>query len=58
MIIGLNTKYKKDPKKGRDVKTLIPPSVLREAHGICIIRLYRIGFMLSAKSGSGVIIAR
>ncbi|OAC99132.1 hypothetical protein MUCCIDRAFT_180990 [Mucor lusitanicus CBS 277.49] len=37
---------------------LIPPSVLRDAHGIVFIRLYRIGFMLSAKSGTGIIIAR
>ncbi|GAN10071.1 DUF500 and sh3 domain protein [Mucor ambiguus] len=47
-----------DPSKGRDVKMLIPPSVLRDAHGIVFIRLYRIGFMLSAKSGTGIIIAR
>ncbi|CAO3631214.1 unnamed protein product [Mucor hiemalis] len=37
---------------------LIPPSILRNAHGIVFIRLYRIGFMLSAKSGTGIIIAR
>lgn len=37
---------------------LIPPSILRDAHGIVFIRLYRIGFMLSAKSGTGIIIAR
>ncbi|CEP16617.1 hypothetical protein [Parasitella parasitica] len=47
-----------DPSKGRDVKMLIPPNVLRDAHGIVFIRLYRIGFMLSAKSGTGIIIAR
>ncbi|KAK4514333.1 C-8 sterol isomerase [Mucor velutinosus] len=47
-----------DPSKGRDVKMLIPPSILRDAHGIVFIRLYRIGFMLSAKSGTGIIIAR
>ncbi|KAG2194130.1 hypothetical protein INT47_004200 [Mucor saturninus] len=47
-----------DPNKGRDVQTLIPPSVLREAHGIVFIRLYRIGFMISAKGGTGIIIAR
>lgn len=47
-----------DPRKGRDVQMLIPPSVLRDAHGIVFIRLYRIGFMLSAKGGTGIIIAR
>ncbi|KAI8646741.1 hypothetical protein BD408DRAFT_409658 [Parasitella parasitica] len=47
-----------DPSRGRDVKMLIPPSVLRDAHGIVFIRLYKIGFMLSAKSGTGIIIAR
>ncbi|GAA5801228.1 hypothetical protein HPULCUR_006672 [Helicostylum pulchrum] len=47
-----------DPSKGRDVKMLIPANVLKDAHGIVFIRLYRIGFMLSAKGGTGIIIAR
>lgn len=37
---------------------LIPANVLKDAHGIVFIRLYRIGFMLSAKGGTGIIIAR
>lgn len=40
------------------MQTLIPPSILREAHGIVFIRLYRVGFMISAKGGTGIIIAR
>ncbi|KAI8968488.1 hypothetical protein BDF20DRAFT_981686 [Mycotypha africana] len=47
-----------DPSQGRDVKMLIPSNVLANAHGIVFIRLYRVGLMLSAKSGSGIIIAR
>ncbi|KAI9278352.1 hypothetical protein BDA99DRAFT_428789, partial [Phascolomyces articulosus] len=37
---------------------LIPPSILANAHGLMFIRLYRGGFMVSAKKGTGVIIAR
>ncbi|KAG2216219.1 hypothetical protein INT45_014191 [Circinella minor] len=46
-----------DPSK-RDVRFLIPQSVLANAHGLMFIRLYRGGFMVSAKKGTGVIIAR
>lgn len=44
--------------RGQDIKKLIPPSVLARAHGIMFIRLYRVGFLVSAKGGTGVIIAR
>ncbi|CAO3587905.1 unnamed protein product [Absidia cylindrospora] len=44
--------------KGQDIKKLIPPSVLAKAHGIVFIRLYRVGFLVSAKGGTGIIIAR
>ncbi|ORY98795.1 hypothetical protein BCR43DRAFT_488183 [Syncephalastrum racemosum] len=37
---------------------VIPTSVLANAHGLMFIRLYRVGLMLSAKGGTGVIIAR
>ncbi|KAI8881681.1 DUF500-domain-containing protein [Backusella circina FSU 941] len=47
-----------NPNQGRDVQMLIPPSVLKNAHGIVLIRLVRVGLMISAKSGTGVIIAR
>ena len=42
----------------RDVRFLIPQSVLANAHGLMFIRLYRGGFMVSAKKGTGVFIAR
>ncbi|ORX49811.1 DUF500-domain-containing protein [Hesseltinella vesiculosa] len=41
-----------------DIKTIIPPSILAKAHGIVFIRLYRAGFLISAKGGTGIIIAR
>ncbi|KAI9314727.1 hypothetical protein BX666DRAFT_1962826 [Dichotomocladium elegans] len=41
-----------------DVQKLIPSSVLANAHGLMIIRLTRVGLVLSAKRGTGVIIAR
>ncbi|KAG0173790.1 hypothetical protein DFQ28_009409 [Apophysomyces sp. BC1034] len=47
-----------DPSKGRDVRMLIPQSVLANAHGIVFIRLIRIGLMLSAKTGTGIIVGR
>ncbi|KAI9484310.1 hypothetical protein BDB00DRAFT_856467 [Zychaea mexicana] len=37
---------------------LIPQSVLANAHGLVFIRMYRGGFMVSAKKGTGIIIAR
>ncbi|KAI8093483.1 uncharacterized protein BX664DRAFT_348699 [Halteromyces radiatus] len=47
-----------EPGKGQDIKKLIPPSVLARAHGIVLIRIYRVGLMFSHKSGKGIIIAR
>ncbi|KAI8074652.1 hypothetical protein BC940DRAFT_288763 [Gongronella butleri] len=41
-----------------DIKTLIPPSILAKAHGLIFIRQYRAGFVISAKGGTGIIIAR
>ncbi|KAI8370373.1 uncharacterized protein BYT42DRAFT_548652 [Radiomyces spectabilis] len=47
-----------DPNKAQDVRMLIPANVLANAHGIVFIRLVRIGLLVSAKSGTGIIIAR
>ncbi|KAI9304465.1 hypothetical protein BJ944DRAFT_181632 [Cunninghamella echinulata] len=46
------------PGKSADIQKLIPPSILAKAHGIMFIRLYRVGLLLSAKGGTGIIIAR
>ncbi|KAI9016277.1 hypothetical protein CLU79DRAFT_764240 [Phycomyces nitens] len=43
---------------GRNPGTLIPKSILANAHGLIIIRVFRIGLMVSARSGTGIIIAR
>jgi lipid-binding SYLF domain-containing protein len=39
-------------------ETAIPPAVLRDARGLAIIRVLKIGFGLSGKGGQGVVVAR
>ncbi len=45
-----------DPVNGLD--KIIPLSVLQRAKGFAIFSVFRIGFLLSARAGSGVVIAR
>lgn len=40
------------PEKG------IPPRVLRDARGLAIIRVVKVGFGISGKGGQGVVVAR
>ncbi|SNX83220.1 related to YSC84 - protein involved in the organization of actin cytoskeleton [Melanopsichium pennsylvanicum] len=45
-----------DPVNGLD--KIVPLSVLRKARGFAIFSVFRIGFLLSARAGSGVVVAR
>lgn len=45
-----------DPINGLD--KIVPLSVLRKARGFAIFSVFRIGFLLSARAGSGVVVAR
>ncbi|KAI8997497.1 hypothetical protein BDB01DRAFT_735454, partial [Pilobolus umbonatus] len=47
-----------DPNQSQDVRKMIPADVLRNAHGILFVRLYKVAFLVSGKYGTGVIIAR
>ena len=37
---------------------VIPPGVLKRAHGLCVITVLKAGFLFSGRAGSGVIVAR
>lgn len=37
---------------------VIPPGVLKKAHGLCVITVLKAGFLFSGRAGSGVIVAR
>lgn len=37
---------------------VIPPQILKEAHGLCVITVLKAGFLFSGRAGSGVIVAR
>jgi SH3 domain-containing YSC84-like protein 1 len=39
-------------------ESAIPPAILRDARGLAIIRVLKIGFGLSGKGGQGVVVAR
>lgn len=45
-----------DPVNGLD--KIVPLSVLRKARGFAIFSVFRIGFLISARAGSGVVVAR
>ena len=45
-----------DPVNGLD--KIVPLSVLRKAKGFAIFSVFRIGFLLSARAGSGVVVAK
>ena len=45
-----------DPVNGLD--KIVPVSVLQRARGFAIFSVFRIGFLLSARAGSGVVVAR
>ncbi|GAA5979816.1 hypothetical protein JCM11641_002702 [Rhodosporidiobolus odoratus] len=45
-----------DPVNGLD--SLIPPSILRRAKGFCFMSIAKAGFVLSARAGSGLVIAK
>lgn len=45
-----------DPVNGLD--KIIPLSVLQKAKGFAIFSVFRIGFLLSARAGSGIVVAR
>ena len=46
-------------RKFRDMpETAIPAAVLRNAHGLAILTVVKIGFGLSGKGGQGVVVAR
>ena len=36
----------------------IPPEVLRHAQGVAIMTVYKAGFMVSGRGGTGVVVAR
>ncbi len=45
-----------DPVNGLD--KIVPVSVLSKARGFAIFSVFRIGFLLSARAGSGVVVAK
>jgi lipid-binding SYLF domain-containing protein len=45
-----------DPVKGVD--NVIPPDVIRSAKGFAIFQVVKMGFLVSARAGSGLVIAR
>src|SRR6202163_622178 len=44
--------FRRMPEKG------IPPRVLRDARGLAIIKVVKVGFGISGKGGQGVVVAR
>lgn len=45
-----------DPSNGLD--GVIPNSVLKKAKGFALFSVFRIGFLMSARAGSGIVIAK
>jgi len=43
---------------GEIPETAIPPAVLRDAKGVAILTVTKVGFVLSGRGGTGVVIAR
>lgn len=47
-----------DPKQAFGPDKIIPPSILANAKGLAIITVVKVGFLVTARGGSGLVIAR
>eukprot|EP00126_Sphaerothecum_destruens_P009854 Sdes_comp20609_c0_seq1m15636 len=59
--IALATKIMEDftmPSEHRGIDKVIPKNVIANCRGVCIMSVFKIGFLMSARGGSGIVLCK
>jgi SH3 domain-containing YSC84-like protein 1 len=49
---------KNELSKNESLSKVIPPGIIRNAKGICIMTVVKAGFLFSGRAGTGLVVAR